>query len=128
MAYASVDDVKARMTRDLSKKEREVAHYLLNDLAVLIDSVNANASADAKKIVSCRAVARMLGSGDAIGIPPGASQGSMSAMGYAQSWSIGNGGAVGEIYLTKVEKQMLGAGNNIGSHSPLEDLCSEGEV
>lgn len=127
MAYASVDDVKARMTRDFSSKEKTVCHHLLDDIAVLIDSINKDASADVKKIVSCRAAARMLGNGVAENIPAGASQGSMSALGYSQSWSIGGGGAVGEIYLSKVEKMMLGAGNRIGSRSPLEDHCVEVE-
>ena len=69
----------------------------------------------------------MLGNGAVENIPAGASQGSMSALGYAQSWSIGGGGAVGEIYLSKVEKLMLGAGNSIGSRSPVEDHCVEVE-
>lgn len=127
MAYASVDDVKARMTRDLTPEEENVCEYLLNDIAVLIDSTNKDAPADAKMIVSCRVAARMLGNGAIDNIPPGASQGSMSALGYSQSWSIGSGGAVGEIYLSKVEKLMLGAGNSIGTRSPLEDHCVEVE-
>jgi hypothetical protein len=40
-------------------------------------------------------------------------------MGYSQSWTITNG-ATGELYLSRAEKKMLGAGNSIGSHSPLE--------
>lgn len=124
MAYARVKDVVKRMPRNLTKEECEVCETLLDDVALLIDGVNEEASADAKRIVSCRAVARMLGNGTDSAIPMGASQGSMSALGYSQSWTIGSGGATGEIYLTKTEKKMLGAGNKIGSHSPLEDLCS----
>lgn len=123
MAYACVEDVAKRMTRDLTKEERCACKTLLNDVAVLIDSVNEKASADAKKIVSCRAVVRMLGSGEDTSIPMGVSQGSMSALGYSQSWTIGGGGSTGEIYLSKMEKQMLGAGNKIGSYSPIEALC-----
>lgn len=55
-------------------------------------------------------------------IPLGATQGSMSGLGYSQSWTIGTGGSVGELYLSKTDKQLLGGGNSIGSHSPLEDL------
>ncbi len=127
MAYATVEDIADRMMRSLSSKEETVCQTLLEDVAVLIDSINSEASEKVKEIVSCRAVARMIGNGDSVGVPVGASQGSMSALGYAQSWTMGNGGAVGEIYLSKVEKQMLGAGNRIGSYSPVEELCTEVE-
>ena len=119
MAYATVEDVMVRMTKDLSKKERNICEALLEDVALLIDNMNEEATADAKKAVSCRVVSRIMSSGADNNIPIGASQG------YAQSWSMGNSGAVGELYLTKAEKQMLGVGNRIGSHSPVEDLCKE---
>lgn len=124
MAYASADDVQARMTRTLSDDELSVCATLLDDAAVIIDSYNAEASADAKLVVSCRMVIRALGDGESSGTPIGASQGSMSAMGYSQSWTI-TSGSVGEIYLGKLEKKLLGYGNTIGSHSPLEDKVSE---
>lgn len=124
MAYASTDDVQARMTRTLSDDELSVCATLLDDAAVIIDSYNAEASADAKLVVSCRMVIRALGDGESSGTPIGASQGSMSAMGYSQSWTI-TSGSVGEIYLGKLEKKLLGYGNTIGSHSPLEDKVSE---
>ena len=125
MAYATVEDVMVRMTKDLSQKERNICEALLEDVALLIDNMNQEATADAKKAVSCRVVSRIMSSGADNNIPIGASQGSMQALGYAQSWSMGSSGAVGELYLTKAEKQMLGAGNRIGSHSPVEDLCGE---
>ena len=53
--------------------------------------------------------------------PIGASQGSASALGYTQSWSMA-GGAVGEIYLSKLDKKLLGVGSRIGAHSPLEGM------
>ena len=122
MAYATVSDVQARMTRTLSESEQTVCSTLLDDAAVLIDSYNVNASADAKLIVSCRVVIRALGDGSDFGVPTGASQGSMSALGYSQSWTIGTGGAVGEAYLSKTEKKLLGCGNAISSYSPTEEL------
>jgi hypothetical protein len=67
-------------------------------------------------------VIRSLGDGETTGFPMGASQGSMSGLSYSQSWTLGSGGGVGELYLAKLEKQMLGYGNRIGSHSPLEDM------
>jgi hypothetical protein len=57
----------------------------------------------------------------------GATQGSVSALGYSQSWTIGSG-STGELYISKVEKKMLGAGNAIGSYSPTEALVPEGGV
>ena len=119
MAYATTDDVQARMTTELTESQLEVCEVLLEDVAILIDSCNADASEDVKKVVSCRVVVRTLGTDD---IPIGATQGSMSGLGYSQSWTIGNSGAVGELYLTKTERQMLGVGNAIGSHSPVEDI------
>ena len=120
MAYATVDDVRARMTGGMTEAQAEVCSVLLDDVAVLIDAYNVNASADAKKIVSCRVVARALE--DSGSIPLGATQGSMSAMGYSQSWTIGNG-ASGELYLGKTDKKLLGYGNAIGSYSPVEELA-----
>lgn len=121
-AYATVSDVQARMTRDLSTDEQTVCLTLLDDVAVMIDGYNSSASADAKKIVSCRVVIRALGDGEASGIPAGATQGSMSGLGYSQSWTINSGGSVGELYLGKTEKQILGYGNKIGSYSPVQEL------
>lgn len=127
MAYATVEDVQARMTRTMTADEQAVCTTMLDDAAVLIDSYNVNASADAKLIVSCRVVIRAMGDGGELNVPMGASQGSMSALGYSQSWTLGSGGAVGELYLSKTEKKLLGCGNAIGSYSPTEELV-EGSV
>lgn len=125
MAYATVEDVQSRMTRTLSTSEEAVCTSLLDDAAVLIDAYNENATADAKLIVSCRVVIRALGDGTDGGIPLGASQGSMSALGYSQSWTLGTGGAVGELYIGKTEKKLLGYGNAIGSYSPTQELVPD---
>ena len=79
MAYATIEDIKNRMTRDLSTDEETVATSLLDDAAVIIDTYNANATAEAKKVVSCRMVIRALGDGDT-SVPMGATQGSQSGM------------------------------------------------
>ena len=121
MAYATVEDVQERMTREMTPDEAAVCETLLDDVAVMIDGYNSEASSDAKKIVSCRVVIRAIGDGD-IGVPMGATQGSMSGLGYSQSWTIGTGGSVGELYLGKTEKQILGYGNKIGSYSPTQEL------
>lgn len=124
MAYATVQDVQDRMTRELTETEQEVVSKLLDDSAVIIDSYNANATADAKQVVSCRMVIRAIGA-DSDGVPMGATQGSMSGLGYSQSWTIGAGGSVGELYLGKLEKKLLGCGNQIGSYSPVQELVPE---
>ena len=122
MAYATVNDVQARLTRTLSAAEQTVCTNLLADAAILIDAYNASAAANAKQVVSCRMVIRALGDGSSDGTPVGATQGSMSGLGYSQSWTISSGGTVGELYMSKADKKMLGIGNRIGSHSPLEDM------
>lgn len=122
MAYATVEDVQARLGRELSTEEQETVSISLDDAAIIIDAFAPNAAADAKKVVSCRMVIRSMGSND---VPIGATQGSMSGLGYSQSWTI-SGGANGELYLSKLDKNLLGMGNNIGSYSPVEELvCTE---
>lgn len=127
--YATVADVQARMTRDLSADEQTVCFALLEDAAVMIDAAALNAPTDAKKVVSCRMVIRALGDGgSSFGTPMGATQGSMSGLGYSQSWTIGSGGGVGELYLAKADRLMLGSGNSIGSYSPVQELAPQPEA
>lgn len=124
MSYATLADIEARMTRTLSEQEETVCTNLLDDAAVLIDAFRSTASADAKKVVSCRMVIRAIGDGTE-SVPMGATQGSMSGLGYSQSWTIGSGGSVGELYLSRTDKQLLGGGNLIGSWSPVQELVPE---
>ena len=125
MAYANVTDVQERMTRVMSESEQTICTTLLNDAAVIIDTFAPNADAEAKAIVSCRMVMRAMGDGDtSSGFPMGTSQGSQSALGYSASFTLGSGyGGVGELYLGRLEKMLLGIiGNKIGSRSPVEDM------
>lgn len=123
MAYATVQDVQDRMVRTLTEDEKTVCTNLLADAAALIDAVAIGADEIVKKIVSCRMVIRALGDGSSAGVPLGATQGSQSALGYSQSWTIGSGGGAGELYLSKVDRQYLGKSNQIGSYSPIEELA-----
>ena len=125
-SYATVNDVQTRTLRKLSTDELNLAKKLLQDAAVIIDLYAPGAQADAKKIVSCRMVLRVLGDGEDTGVPVGANQGTQSALGYSQTWSFPTTGSSGELYLAKMEKQMLKKGNAIGSRSPVEDLVPEG--
>lgn len=121
MAYATYTDVRARMNRTMSEDEQATCTTLLDDAAVIIDATGTTATADIKKVVSCRMVIRALGESD---VPIGATQGSMSGLGYSQSWTMGSG-STGELYLAKLDKQMLGLANKIGSYSPTQELVPE---
>lgn len=122
MLYAEVQDVEAGF-RALSKEEQTRCVALLSEAAVIIDHYNPDADADTKRVVSCRMVRRPLGDGeDGVSFPMGATQGTATALGYSQSWTMGSGSS-GELYLSKLEKKLLGVGSKIGAHSPLEDLC-----
>lgn len=121
MAYATVTDVQNRMTRTLSEKEQTVCETLLDDAGVRIDATGTTANDAAKKIVSCNMVIRALGNGDT-DVPIGATQGSMSGLGYSQSWTVSNG-SVGELYFTKDDRRLLKLANKIGSYSPVQELA-----
>lgn len=128
MAYATVTDVQARIDYTMTNAQQTLCSTLLGDAADIIDAYNADAPLNLKKIVSCRMVIRSMSNPDDASLasaPVGATQGSMSALGYSQSWTIGGSGTVGELYLSKVDKRLLGLGNVIGSHSPTEDLVCE---
>lgn len=118
--YATVSDVQSRMTRTMTEAEQTACENMLQDAAMIIDAYNVHAEHEKKALVSCRMVVRAMGDGTDAGIPIGASQGSMSALGYSQSWTMGSSGASGELYLGKLEKKLLGVGDRVGSHSPIE--------
>ena len=120
IAYTSVEDVQAGF-RQLKDAEKEKVSRLIEEAAEIIDTAAPHADDRKKAIVSCRMVRRAIGDGASSVYPLGATQGSMSALGYAQSWTM-QGGSSGELYLGKTDRQLLGIGNRIGSHSPLEDM------
>jgi hypothetical protein len=125
MAYASVQDVQDRMTRTLETAEESVCSALLEDAAIMIDGFAPDAPDGQKLVVSCRMVIRALGDGQSTGTPLGATQGSMSALGYSQSWTIGSSGATGELYLAKLDKKLLRTGEKIGGYSPTQELVDQ---
>ena len=128
MAYATYSDVQTRLGVTFSSQEQGICTSLLGRAALMIDSykVSENVSTDAKKEVSVNMVARVMNSSTA-DVPIGATQGSMSGLGYSQSWTITNG-ATGELYFDKNDKRLLGVGNAIGSYSPIEELVPVSEV
>ena len=123
MAYATYQDVQARMSTTMTTEEQTICTNLLDDVAVMIDSTPTKADTPIKKIVSIRMVQRSMESLSQ-SVPMGATQGSMSGLGYSESWTISNG-SVGELYFGKEEKRLLGLSNQIGASSPLEALAEE---
>ena len=121
MAYASYEDVQAGF-RTLTADEISACTALLGEAAVIIDSYNEDASADAQKVVSCRMVRRAIGAGEA-SVPIGATQGTMTAGPYSQSWTM-SGGSTGELYLGRVDKKLLGVSNAIGCSNPFAEVMT----
>ena len=114
MAYATIADLESRW-RTLTSDEQAVAMTLLDDAAVLIDSMGTPSSDAAALIVSCDMVRRSMSmsQADAYGL----SQASMTAGPYAQQWTYAN--PTGELYLTRTDRKMLGfLGGSIGFARP----------
>ena len=124
MAYATYSDVQTRMGVTFSTTDQQVCTSLLDRAALMIDSfaVASDKSEAIKKEVSVNMVSRVMGEKTTSGVPQGATQGSMSGLGYSQSWTISSGGSVGELYFSKDDKRLLGVGNQIGSYSPVQEL------
>lgn len=122
MVYATFEDIVKRRPVETSEMER--CEALLEDAGIIIDAFNAKAAAESKRLVSCNMVIRVLGSGEE-GVPIGTTQATASALGYSQSWTNANGS--GELYLTKLDKKILGTGNRIGYTDPYQDLIQTEE-
>ena len=121
-AYATVSEVKAMLGRELNSQETIQCTALLDEAGIIIDAYNSAASETVKRTCSVRMVVRAIGAGPDAGIPMGATQGSMSALGYSQSWTLGTGASVGELYIGRMEKKLLGLAGSIGSYSPTQEL------
>ena len=115
--YATFEDIAKRKPVETSEMER--CEALLEDAGIIIDAFNTKATAESKRLVSCNMVIRVLGSGEE-GVPIGTTQATASALGYSQSWTNANGS--GELYLTKLDKKILGTGNRIGYTDPYQNL------
>lgn len=120
MAFADVSDLESRW-RDLSADEQSRAEVLLDDASVMlaqlvdIDESDADQAKLLKK-VCCNMVIRAMSATetDAFGV----SQTSMTAGPYSQSFSFSN--PSGDMYLTKLEKRLLGITSSyIGSIRPM---------
>lgn len=121
MAYATVEQV-AEGFRALTAEEKSVCTALLEEAAIIIDAYNADAPADVKMVVTCRIIRRAIGAGEA-SVPIGATQGTMTAGPYSQSWTM-SGGSTGELYLSRLDKTLLGVGNRIGYTNPFQGVST----
>lgn len=120
--YATTDEVAAGF-RPLSEDEEDKCAALIIEAGIMIDAVAPDADYDAKMLAVCRMVRRAIGSGEDAA-PMGATQGSVSALGYSQSWTLGTG-STGELYIGKAEKTLLGISNRIGASNPYGgDRCA----
>lgn len=117
MRYAKFEDIAKRCKRN--PENEELCNALLDDAAIIIDSFNRLAPPDAKKLVSCNMVMRAIGGGEDVQVPIGATQGTVSALGYSQTWAMSSGTS-GELYLSKLDKKILKTGVKIGFRSPIE--------
>lgn len=122
MVYATFEDIAKRKPVETSEMER--CEALLEDAGIIIDAFNTKATAESKRLVSCNMAIRVLGSGEE-GVPIGTTQATASALGYSQSWTNANGS--GELYLTKLDKKILGTGNRIGYTDPYQNLIQTEE-
>ena len=120
MGFAEVSDIEARW-RELSTAEESRANVLIDDasamLAELVDIDVANTrQLELLKIVCCSMVIRAMSATESDSY--GASNMSMTAGPYTQSWTYSN--PTGDMYLTRQEKRLLGiASSVIGTIRPM---------
>ena len=115
MAYATTADVEVLLERTFNTSETAKANVLLDHAAIILDSLATSEDAGILSMVSCNMVARLMGAENADMM--GATSTSMTAGPYSQSftWST----PYGDMYLTKLDKRLLGiTAGYIGTISP----------
>lgn len=126
MSYATVEDIRLRCKLNIGEDEEKSIMAMLEDAGTIVDAYRKKASSEAKKLVTCNMIVRALGNGEEYQVPIGTTQGTVSGLGYSQTWTMGSG-STGELYLTKTDKMILGTGKSIGFLNPLCEVkeCSE---
>lgn len=120
MGFAEVSDIEARW-RELSTSEESRAAVLIDDASAMLKKLVDVDVADTRqlellKIVCCSMVIRAMSATESDSY--GASNMSMTAGPYTQSWTYSN--PTGDMYLTRQEKRLLGiASSVIGSIRPM---------
>lgn len=110
MRFAEVFDIEARW-RALSAEEAVRAGVLIEDASAMLQSLVSVDADDARqaellKTVCCSMVIRAMSATAADSY--GATQMSMTAGAYSQSWTYSN--PTGDLYLTRFEKKLLRIG------------------
>lgn len=116
--YVTVEEIENGY-RKLSDDESRLCTDLIAEASTLIDAYALSADEGIKKIVAKRMIRRAIASSGAGTVPFGSNGGTVSAMGYSQSFTMT--GTVGEVYLSRAEKNMLGSKARIGFSSSLEE-------
>ena len=124
LALATVDDLEARW-RPLEAAERSRADVTLLDASLMLRALmgarldpSDAAQAALLRAVACAATRRALEDASAregTGLPP-ASQASMTAGSYQQSWTAANPN--GDVFFTRSEKRALGIGGSALAYIP----------
>ena len=119
MAYAGVSDVEMRLQRTFSTSETANVQALLDGASAVLDKLVKVDAADQEqgellKFVCTNMVCRVIGSGfDVLG----AANATITAGAYSQTY--GFSAPTGDMYLTKLEKRLLGITSGyIGSIEP----------
>lgn len=126
MAFAEVSDIESRW-RELSTDEQSRASVLIDDASAMLTALVAidtddDEQAQLLKQVCCSMVIRAMSATEADAF--GASQMSMTAGPYTQSWNYAN--PSGDMYLTRLEKRLLGITSGyIGSIRPKIGHCHD---
>ena len=119
MRFAEVFDIEARW-RALSAEEAVRAGVLIEDASAMLQSLVSVDADDARqaellKTVCCSMVIRAMSATASDSY--GATQMSMTAGAYSQSWTYSN--PTGDLYLTRQEKKLLGIGGGRVGWAPL---------
>lgn len=126
MAFAEVSDIESRW-RELSTDEQSRASVLIDDASAMLTALVAidtddDEQAQLLKQVCCSMVIRAMSATEADAF--GASQMSMTAGPYTQSWNYAN--PSGDMYITRLEKRLLGITSGyIGSIRPKIGHCHD---
>lgn len=126
MAFAEVSDIESRW-RELSTEEQSRASVLIDDASAMLTALVAidtddDEQAQLLKQVCCSMVIRAMSATEADAF--GASQMSMTAGPYTQSWNYAN--PSGDMYLTRLEKRLLGITSGyIGTIRPKIGHCHD---
>lgn len=109
MVFADVSDIEVRW-RTLTSSERNRATALIEDASAMLSALVENIDVSDEEqmqllnLVCCNMVIRAMSATEVDSF--GASNMSMTAGAYTQSWTYAN--PTGDMYLTKFEKRLLG--------------------